>query len=170
MRQMILALLTSVLIAPAAAVRVEAKAETHRHPDLPVQFKTFEGWHRVPRPGDEGTFEMASPSGKAHVMVWYTSTEQDARGYLIKMAGMKGLEIPEGSGPDSLSTEYHDVVLYDIPGTILAVIHNGSSRGHREENALYIVQISCPVDEHDGCSELMSRILGTVRITGEGGP
>ncbi len=89
MRQMILALLASLLIAPAAAVRVEAKAETHRHPDLPVQFKTFEGWHRVPRPGDEGTFEMASPGDKVTIMVWHTSTEQDARKYLMKMADME---------------------------------------------------------------------------------
>lgn len=127
MRQMILVLLASLLIAPAAAVRVEAKAETHRHPDLPVQFKTFEGWHRVPRPGDEGTFEMASPGGTVHVMVWYTSTEQDARRYLIKMADMKGLDIPDAAEPDILSTGHYDPVAFDIPGTLLAVIDNGRS-------------------------------------------
>lgn len=170
MKHMMIALLVSALIVPAPADSAEAKAETHTHPGLPVSFRTFEGWHRVPRPGDEGTFEMASPDGKARVMLWYTSTEMDARRYLVKMADMKGLDIPDGSMPEDIRTTHHDMVVYRIPGTTLAVIPNGNSAGHPKENALYIVQVSCLREGYEGCEELMDGILGTVRIAGEGGP
>ena len=170
MRQIILVMLAAALIMPAAAGRAEAKAETHTHPSLPVSFKTFEGWTRVPRPGDEGTFEMASPGGKARVMVWYTSTEMDARRYLVKMADMKGLDLPEGYQPEDITTTYHYMVVCRITGTTLAVIPNGKTEKRPKENALFIIQIICSPEGYDGCEELMSGILESVRITGEGGP
>jgi hypothetical protein len=163
-------LLATAFLPPFSLEGGEKKAETHKHPDLPIEFKTFEGWKRVPRPGDEGTFEMASPSGKARVLVWYTSTEQDAESYLVKMADMRGLETAEGAGPDSVRTAGHDAVAVEVPGTLLAVIDNGSSRKHPKENALYIIEISCPPEGYEGCYDLIHRILGTVRITEKGGP
>jgi hypothetical protein len=169
MKWSLIILLAAAAMTPVSTACGEKKAETHRHPDLPISFKTFEGWHRVPRPGDEGTFEMASPGGTLNVMVWYTSTEQDARRYLLKMADMKGLELPAGAEPDTISTGPHEAIVFEIPGTLLAVIDNGRSMGYPAENALYIVQISCPRQEYGEHRELMHRILGTVRITGEGG-
>jgi hypothetical protein len=160
-------LLSAVLATPGKAL---GKAETHRHPDLPFQFKVFEGWKQVPRPGDEGTFEMASPNGELDVMLWYTSTEQDARRYLIKMADMKGLELHRGQQPDTVRTDHHMMLIYDVTGTILAVIHNGQSIGRPVENALYITQISCPREKYEEYRKLMRDILGTVRVTAEGGP
>lgn len=170
MKWFMLILLAASALAPSSPECGEKKAETHRHPDLPIEFKTFEGWHSVPRPGDEETFEMASPGGEVHVMVWYTSTEQDAARYLMKMADMKGLKLEEGAGPDRVRTTHHDMVFYEIPGTLLAVIDNGSSRNHPAENALYIVQISCPREGYVGRDGLIRGILDTVRITGVGGP
>jgi hypothetical protein len=113
---------------------------------------------------------MASPGGKARVMVWYTSTEMDARRYLVKMADMKGLDLPEGYQPEDITTTYHYMVACRITGTTLAVIPNGKTEKRPKENALFIIQITCPPEEYDGCEELMSGILESVRITGEGGP
>jgi len=170
MRHFSIILAALAVLAAAPAEAAEKKAETHRHPSLPVSFKTFEGWHRVPRPGDEGTFEMASPSGTVHVLVWYTSTEQDAAGYLVKMSGMMGLDIHDGTEPDTLETEYHQMVHYVFPGTTLAVIDNGRTEERPRENALYIVKVVYPAEGCDDCEGLARRILGTVRVYGEGGP
>ncbi len=168
--RVMLAFASALVLAASGAVPSEKKAETHSHPGLPFEFKAFEGWRQVPRPGDEGTFEAVSPNGEVRVLLWYTATEQDARRYLMKMADMKGLNIPRGAEPDSVSNPGHDALAYDVPGTFLAVIHNGRSDSRPGENALYIVQISCPPGRHEEYRELTRSIFDSVRISRKGGP
>lgn len=145
--------------------------QIYKHPTLGFQFKASPGWERVARPGDEATYEVMDPGSGIHVMLWYTTTEQDARGYLWKMADMKGLVSEEK--PSKARIAGHNAWMYDVPGKVnkepahvlLAVIKHGMSTKHPKENALYIVQIWCPENMYSRQKKRMKEILATIEIT-----
>ena len=164
MKKQILILLIIALAAGAAW----GKAEFYGHHELPFAFKCYEGWKRVPRPGDEGTSEWVNPPSTMRVLLWATSTEQDAGRYLAKMADMKGLD-SAADVPDTVGTHGPDALVLESPGTVLGVIHTGMSKERPRENILYIIQIICLPERHEEEKGFMYELIESVRTDYEGG-
>jgi|GEM_PF-932677 len=145
--------------------------QVYKHPSLNFQFEASPNWIRVPRPEDNMIYEVMNPDSIVHVVLWYTTTEQDARGYLLKMASMKDLVLEEK--PSKVRIKEHDAWVLDVPGNInktpvrmfLVVIKHGKSTLHPRENALHIVQIWCPEKEYNRHMQRMENILDSVEIT-----
>ena len=145
--------------------------QTYEHPSLGFRFEASPNWVRVPRPEDKMIYEVMDPESRIHMILWHTSTEQSARGYLLKMANMKDLEVEEE--PSKIRIKGHKAWLLDLPGrinnaaisTFLVVIQHGKSARHPKENALYIAQIWCPESEYDRHVQRMKDIIGSIEIT-----
>jgi hypothetical protein len=120
---------------------------------------------------DKGIYEIFDPDTGIHVMLWYTTTEQDAPRYLEKMADMKGLVL-EGK-PAKIQIRGRDAWLYNAPGFVnkksvqilLAVIPDGKSKEYPRENALHIIQIWCPEEQFIDNKQGMMLILNSIQIT-----
>jgi hypothetical protein len=168
-RFLTLTIALALLIVAAAAPAQELRP--YKHPDLDMQFTADEGWHHRSRPGDAGTHERVDPETGIHVLMWYTSTEQNAESYLLKMAHMMDLAL--GAELQRRTIAGREVWVLDTTGkveetpvhSLLAVIPSGKSRQHPFENNLYIVQIWCPVADHTRLADHMAELLHTVRIT-----
>ncbi len=153
-------------------VSVGQDRQVYRHPSLNVQFQATQGWQRVPRPEDATIYEVADPAGAVHVVLWYTTTEQDGRKYLMKMAGMKDVRLEEGQEPNRQRIGGHEAWVLNLIGqergarvrTILAVIPHGKSSEWPRENALYVVQIWCPEGDYQRHRGSMENILASVEI------
>ena len=110
--------------------------QTYRHPSLNIQFEAPTGWKQLPRPEDRLIYEITDPEKSVHVMLWYTATMQDAKGYLKKMADMKGLHW-EGE-PVRVEGQEDEAWQVDAVGDVwgmearvlLMVIHNGYDVRH----------------------------------------
>jgi hypothetical protein len=158
------------LLLPAGPVAAQ-DLQSYKHPALEMQFTASPGWIHEPRPGDEETRELIDPETGIHVLMWYTSTQQSAQGYLIKMSSMMNLSRVAEPKPQTINGRNAWVV--DASGavadlrveTILAVIPSGKSRRHPRENSLYIVQIWCPAVDAPRLAERMNELLASVRIT-----
>jgi len=143
----------------------------YKHPKQNIQFEAPANWKRNPYHKDKGIFEIFDPDKDVHVMLWYTTTEQDAPKYLAKMADMKGL-VFEGE-PAKIQIKGRDAWLYNAPGFInkksvqilLAVIPDGKSKDYPRENALHIIQIWCPEEQFKDNEQGMMLILNSVQIT-----
>lgn len=161
-----IALILLLLSAPTAA----GELRPYKHPALDMQFSAGHGWRNQPRPGDEGTSELVDPETGIHVLMWMTTTEQSARGYLLKMSSMMDV-IPGEALARTIGGR--EAWLMRAPGTIedravetlLAVIPSGKSRRHPFENNLYIVRIWCPAEDHPRLAARMEELLQTVRVT-----
>ncbi|UCF05910.1 MAG: hypothetical protein JSV33_02410 [bacterium] len=146
-------------------------AQVYKHPLLNFQFEASPNWNRVSRPEDKMIFEVMDPDSIVHVVLWYTTTMQDAHAYLCKMAGMKDLVV--GEKPSKIRIKEHDAWVLFVPGriydvpvrTFLAVIQHGKSVRHPKENALYIVQIWCPENVYERHMQRMEDILASIEIT-----
>jgi len=133
--RLLLATVFALLItAPATA----QENRIYEHPELDFQFAAPPGFERQPRPEDHMIYEVAEPGTGVHAVLWFTTTEQDALHYLLKMADMKGL----------------------------AVIACGKSKEYPKENALYIVEIWSPARSYDDNAQAMGTILDSVKILG----
>jgi hypothetical protein len=170
MRRAIIALsLVPVLMLLSIDAACDA-GQTYKHPTLGFQFTATPGLKHVPRPGDEGTYEVMDPESDIHVMLWCTTTEQDARRYLWKMADMMGLVSDEK--PLRVRISGHNAWMFDVAGSVnnepahvlLATIQYGMSTKHPRENALYIAQIWCPEEKYDENKEEMQEILTGIEI------
>ena len=147
--------------------------QVYKHPTLSIQFQATQSWRRVPRPEDETIYEVADPAGAVHVVLWYTTTEQDGRKYLMKMAGMKDVQLEEDQEASRWRIGGHEAWVLDLPGhergarvrMLLAVIPHGKSREWPRENALYLVQIWCPEEECRDYRQSMEDILSSIEIT-----
>ena len=145
--------------------------QVYKHPKQNVQFEAPAGWKENPYHKDEGIYEIFDPDTDIHVMLWYTTTEQDAPSYLEKMADMKGLAL-EGK-PAKIQIKNRDAWLYNAPGFInkksvqilLAAIPIGKSKEYPRENALHIIQIWCPAEQFTDNEQGMMLILNSVQIT-----
>jgi hypothetical protein len=148
----------------------------YRHPSLNVQFRATQNWRQVPRPEDSTIYEVADPAGAVHVVLWYTTTEQDGHMYLMKMASMKDVQLEPGQEPSLQRMGGHEAWLLNLSGhergarvrTLLAVIPHGKSSEWPRENALYLVQIWCPEDDYQDYRQSMEDILSSVEITESG--
>lgn len=148
-----------------------AELRPYKHPALDMQFTAPVGWPQVPRPGDESVHERVDPETGIHVLMWYTSTEQSAERYLVKMADMMGLDL--SVQPMSLTLDGRQAWLLETAGTVdgkdvwsrLAVIPSGKSHLHPRENNLYIVKICCPVEDHIRLEHQLQQLISSVRIT-----
>ncbi len=166
----IAAIVLMLVTTATAADRPPGQHRIYEHPDLDLQFSAAPGWQTTPRPGDEGTHELVDPESGIHVLLWYTSTEQDARRYLSKMSHMMDLEL--GSDTKSRTIGDRSFWLLDCPGTVagvkahqlLAVAASGKRRTHPRENNLYIVQVWCPRADWTKLERRMYNLLDSVRI------
>ena len=155
-----------IMVNPSSAEDLQI----YKHPRLNIQFEAPANLKQYPYHKDKSIYEIFDPDTNIHVMLWYTSTEQDASRYLEKMADMKGFN-PEEK-PVKTKIKDRDAWLYNIPGLVnknssqvlLAVIPNGKSEKYPRENALYIVQIWCPVDNYKQHTLIMENILESVEI------
>jgi hypothetical protein len=143
----------------------------YKHPTLDFQFSASEGWVQQPRPEDDLIYEVSDPGTGIHVVLWYTTTEQSGSRYLMKMADMKGFPVKQE--PRRRTIDDLGAWALNVPGkirqanvqTTLAVIPCGKSKQHSRENALFIVQIWCPVFDHDHLAGEIESLLNSVRIT-----
>jgi hypothetical protein len=146
--------------------------QVYKHPRQNIQFEAPADWKENPYHKDKGIYEIFDPDADIHVMLWYTTTEQDAPRYLEKMADMKGLVL-EGK-PAKIQIKNRDAWLYNAPGLInkksvqilLAVIPDGKSKEYPRENALHLIQIWCPEENYEQYMRLMEDILDSMEITG----
>jgi hypothetical protein len=172
---LLLAVNAIVALPSMTDVSVGQGLQVYEHPSLNIQFQATANWHRVPRPEDATIYEVADPTGAVHVVLWYTTTEQDSRSYLMKMASMKDVQLEEDQEASLRRIDGHEAWVLDLPGrergarvrTLLAVIPHGKSRERPRENALYLVQIWCPEGEYQDYRRSMEGILETVEITQE---
>jgi hypothetical protein len=65
--------------------------QIYKHPILNFQFEAPPGWKQIKHNEDRIIYELIDSEKKIHVMLWYSATMQNAKGYLEKMADMKGL-------------------------------------------------------------------------------
>ena len=146
--------------------------QIYEHPSLNIQFKASQNWQQMPRPEDKLIYEVIDPDSIVHVVLWYTETEQDAQGYLWKMASMKDLVLGEEK-PAKSRINNHDAWVLNVPGhekkipirMLLAVIPHGKSQAHPKENALFIIQIWCPEENYEEHKTTMENILASMEIT-----
>ena len=149
----------------------DSQMQIYKHPTLNIQFKASQNWRKVPRPEDKLIHEVTDPDSTVHVVLWYTETEQDAPGYLWKMAHMKDLVL--GKKPSKRQIKNREAWVLNVPGyenkkpiqMLLAVIPHGKSLIRPRENALFIIQIWCPVEKSEQLMPIMQNILDSVKIT-----
>jgi hypothetical protein len=145
--------------------------QVYKHPRQNIQFEAPADWKENPYHKDKGIYEIFDSDKDIHVMLWYTTTEQDASRYLEKMADMKGL-ILDGK-PAKIQIKNRDAWLYNAPGLVnkksvqilLAVIPDGKSKEYPRENSLHIIQIWCPKEQFTNNEQGMMLILSSVQIT-----
>jgi len=145
--------------------------QTYKHPSLNIQFKASQNWQHVSRPEDKLIFEVMDPDSIVHVVLWYTETEQDAPGYLWKMANMKDLVL--GEKPSKRRINNRDTWVLNVTGherkmpirMLLAVIPHGKSLIRPKENVLFIIQIWCPEESYEQHMHMMENILDSMEIT-----
>lgn len=145
---------------------------TYKHPTLKIQFEAGENWQRLRRPEDINTYEVMDPSGSIHVIVWATTTMQDAERYLRKMASMKDVIVTENDKPEKTMVNNSEAYVMRLSGseqnkdvrTLLAAIAHGMSLEYPKENYLFLIQIWCPEEEYDGCRETMESIFKSMQI------
>ena len=146
------------------------KVYSHPNPKLNIQFEAPEGWVEVPWSNDDNAYEIRSPDGVVHVLLWFTETEQDGPGYLRKMADMKDLIFEEElsereiQGREAWAAKTSGVT-NDFPiSLILAVIETDHS-SLPKHNGQYIIQIWCPEKEFVEQVGQMESILNSVVIS-----
>ena len=145
--------------------------QIYKHPRLDIQVEAPSGWKQLPRPEDRLIYEIADTEENVHVMLWYTATMQDAKGYLEKMADMKGLHwegepmVVEGKEDDAWKVDATGIVWGIDARVFLTVIQNGYDGRHVDHNALYIVMIWCPEPDFSRHKLQMANILNSVKFT-----
>ena len=115
-------------------------------------------------------YEIVSPQSGVHVVLWKTETEQDASGYLAKMADMKGLA-PDAE-PEKRSIGTHQAWVLDTTGsegeasihTLLAVIPQGRVSARPKEHVLFIVQAWCLEGDWSRHERSLRDVLNSVEI------
>jgi len=150
---------------------IAQELQVYKHPRLNIQFEAPVNWKENPYHRDKSIYEIFNPDTDIHVMLWYTTTEQNAPAYLEKMADMKGLVL-EGK-PLKIQIKDRDAWFYNLPGFInkkpvrvlLAVIPDGKSKIHPRENVLHVIQIWCPEENCEQHMHMMENILYSVEIT-----
>jgi len=150
---------------------IARELQVYKHPSLNIQFKAPADWKENPYHRDKSIYEIFDPDTDIHVMLWYTTTEQDGPKYLEKMANMKDLVL-EGK-PAKIQIKGRDAWFYNVPGFInkkpirmlLAVIPDGKSKAYPRENALHIIQIWCPEEQFKDNEQSMMLILNSIQIT-----
>jgi hypothetical protein len=145
--------------------------QVYKHPRLNIQFEAPADWKENPYHKDKSIYEIFDPDADMHVMLWYTTTEQDGPEYLWKMVSMKDL-VAEGK-PAKIQIKDRDAWFYNVPGFVnkkrirmlLAVIPDGKSKDYPRENALHIIQIWCPAEQFTDNEQGMMLILNSIQIT-----
>ena len=145
--------------------------QVYKHLRLNIQFEAPVDWKENPYHKDKSIYEIFDPDTDLHVMLWYTTTEQDGPKYLEKMASMKDVAL-EGK-PAKIQIKGRDAWFYNLPGFInkkpvrmlLAVIPDGKSKAYPRENALHIIQIWCPEEQFTNNEQGMMLILNSIQIT-----
>ncbi|KPL26470.1 MAG: hypothetical protein AMS23_01610 [Bacteroides sp. SM1_62] len=165
---LLLGIIASLFIVNHANIQ---ELQVYKHPRLNIQFEAPANWEENPYHRDKSIYEIFDPDTDIHIMLWYTTTEQDGPSYLEKMADMKDL-VPEGK-PEKIQIRGRDAWFYNVPGFInkkcirmlLAVIPDGKSKTYPRENALHIIQIWCPREQFAELEPKMMLILNSVQIT-----
>jgi hypothetical protein len=150
---------------------IAQELQVYKHPRLNIQFEAPADWKENPYHRDKLIYEIFDPDPDTHVMLWYTTTEQDAPRYLEKMASMKDLVL-EGK-PAKIQIKGRDAWFYNLSGSIdkksirmlLAVIPDGKSKTYPRESALHIIQIWGPEENYKQQMHMMENILGSIEIS-----
>ena len=146
-------------------------SQVYQHISLDMEFTAPSNWKLVNHPEDPLIYEITDPKGDVHVMLWYTCTMQDAKGYLEKMGDMKGLQWE--ADPFNMDNWEDDAWMIDATGdvwgmkarTLLTVIHRGYDSKYSDHYALYIVMIWCPKEKFSQYQNQMEDILKSVQLT-----
>lgn len=161
---------TMLAVFLAGCTTSERPNQTYRHPTLSMTFTASPGWTHGQWPNDAGVYEAVDPQSTVHVVLWHTETEQDALGYLLKMADMKGLNLEREAEKTALGGS--EAWLLDTTGThngkpihtLLVVIPHGKVESRPRENFILIAQIWCPEESSETDVASMKDILSTLRI------
>lgn len=168
----LLVIICALLLAPAVLFALDAEElQVFKHPVLEFQFKASKNWRVWPRPESKLAYEVAAPDSSIHVVLWYTTTEQDAGRYLWKMSGMKDIDL-ENEKPTQEKIGGRDAWVLRAQGRernanvqmILAVIPRGMSKQHPKEHELFIVQIWCAAQTAVEHKKTMEALLAGVEI------
>jgi predicted Zn-dependent protease len=151
----------------ASCTTDEETEQVYSHPSLNIQFSASPGWEQVPR---ADAYEVVDPQSVVHVALWHTETEQDGRGYLLKMADMK--DLTSDKDPEQTSINGLDAWVVDAAGlegetpihTLLAVIPHGEVQLRPAENILFIMQVWCPKSDWTQHAKAMWEILRSADI------
>jgi len=170
MKHFILLFLIILFFSPAIILHAQ-DSQVYKHPSLNLAVEASSNWKLVKHPKDSSIYEIADPKGAVHVMLWYTCTMQDAKGYLEKMADMKGLNWQVE--PVNMEHWEDDAWMIDATGdvwgmkarTLLSVIHRGYDSKYTDHYALYIIMIWCPKEKFPQYQDQMKDILKSVRFT-----
>jgi hypothetical protein len=147
------------------------ETQVYKHPTLQFQITASQNLINIHHPEDELLYEMMSPDSNMHVMLWYTETEQNARGYLTKMASMKDLNVGDEK-PFLKTINDQEIWILNVAGcdgklpiqTLLAATSHGMSIKHPKENRLFIIQIWCQKENYPRHKSKFEKILNSVQI------
>ncbi len=162
--------LTVVVLAPCLIAQETA---LYRHPGAAISIEAPAGWTQGTWADDPGVYEVSAPDGSIRILLWFTDTEQGARGYLSKMVGMKSVE-PEGD-PAQLEIDGHEGWIVFATGNeqgdenvreLLAAIQ-APDAATVEGN--FIVQIWCPAEPGVGRDRELEQLLAGVRVESPSG-
>jgi hypothetical protein len=150
---------------------IAQELQVYKHPRLNIQFEAPVNWKENPYHKDKSIYEIFDPDTDIHVMLWFTTTEQDGPKYIEKMASMKDLVLEDK--PVKIQIKDCDAWFYNVPGFInkksirmlLAVMLDGKSKTYPRENALHIIQIWCPEENYEQHMHMMEDILDSMEIT-----
>lgn len=162
--------LSIVLLMTAAFLHAAPDSTIYKHPALEFSFQETPGWKQVRHPEDNMIYEFVSPEEDMHVMLWYTATMQDGRGYLLKMADMKGFRVD--SEPDPIASEKGSGWRLKTEGeingrssvVILQVNHRGYDAKYKDHYALYISMVWWGLKDNDRVEKRMQIVLDRIRI------
>jgi len=146
--------------------------QVYKHPFLNFQFEAPTGWKQIKHKEDRMIYEITDSEKKIHVMLWYSATMQNTKGYLEKMADMKGLHW-EGE-PVVVKNWEEEAFKINASGNVwgmdskvlLIVIPHGFDIKHTDHFAHHIVMIWCPEMEYSKYKFQMEDILKSVKFLG----
>ncbi len=162
------AFLLPAAVLPALLFGAAQETAEFRHPRHPVSIEAPSDWAGAPWPGDSGVYEVSAPDGSVRVLLWFTLTEQPARGYLRKMVDMKPVE-PVGAEA-AFRVDGREAWRVEAAGSeqgdegvreILATIQVGEPG---PESGSYVFQVWCPGPRAGELRPLMEEILASLRI------
>jgi hypothetical protein len=155
------------------------ESKTYQHPVQEFSFTATGEWVQNSSYKDKMIYEMVNPEQDVHVMLWYNGgTESTCEHYLVKMAGMKGLECKE-----PVKKVIDDKVIWVLEcldkqqeapeKRILAAMSYSKPYGKdapersqgKSYNAMHIAQLWCPAARYEENKDMINEIIASLELT-----